>query len=387
MIRTVGNISFKGKKVLIRSDLNVPLDKKGTITDDTRIIKSLETIKYILEQKPKRVVIMSHLGRPKGRAVKELRMNNIAERLSELIGMSVHKADDCVDVEIPAQGIVLLENLRFHKEEEENSGAFAEKLSKYGDIYVNDAFGTCHREHASVCAITEFMPSCAGLLLEREIKMLSKAMLNAESPFVFVLGGAKVSSKIKLIENMLKKADRILVGGAMIFTFYRAMGKETGKSIYEEGFIEKAKQVLKSKKIVLPVDVVKAREISSDADATNASIDEINSEEYGLDIGEESIKLFKEEIKKAKTIVWNGPMGVFEINKFSKGTEEIARAIAESRAFKVAGGGDRVAAIRKYGIEDKFDHVSTGGGAMIEFFEGKELPGIKALRQNSEIFK
>jgi len=329
---------------------------------------------------------MSHLGRPKGKKVAEFSLAPVAKRLSLLLGKYVEKLDDCVDIQVPDTRIVFLENLRFHSEEEDNYEFFAKKLAGHGDVYVNDAFGTCHRAHASVSAITQFLPSCAGLLLEKELKILGRALEKPERPFIAIIGGAKISDKINVINNLLKKVDKLLLGGAMIFTFYKAQGHEVGKSLCEPERIELAKLILHNEKLVLPVDVIVADKKESGAQSKTVDVDKIPDDWYGLDIGPKSVEQFKEALKNAGTVLWNGPMGLFEINEFAKATNDIARFLSGLDATVIIGVGDSASAIRKLNLESKVTHVSTGGGASLEFLEGKELPAIKALDQNARSF-
>ena len=375
-MKSIRDSDLENKRVLIRVDFNVPLDNHGHVKDDTRIRKALPTIKYILENNG-RVILMSHLGRPKGQVIEELKMDAVAHTLSRLLNEHIVKLDDCIDVFIPHAKVVLLENLRFHKEEEENNENFAKKLASLADIYVNDAFSVSHRKHASVSAITKFLPSCAGFLLEKEIEMLS--LENIKKPFIAILGGAKISTKIVVIENLLEKVDYLLLGGAMIFTFYKAQGLETGGSLVENSELETAKKLLGNKKLILPKDIVISNKIEPDAKSKTVSYNKIPKDWVGLDIGEKTIKSFKNKIKKAETIFWNGPLGYFEIDKFAKASNEIAKEIANSKAVTIAGGGETLAVINKLNLEDKFTFVSTGGGASLEFIEGKKLPGIEAL--------
>jgi 3-phosphoglycerate kinase len=387
LIPLLKDADVKGKRLLVRVDFNVPL-RDGKITDDTRLRESLPTIQYLIENNAK-IILMSHLGRPKGKVSEELRMDVVAERLSQLLHRDIEKVNDCVgeDVKTVANAlhegdILMLENLRFHQGEEANDEVFAEQLAELADIYVNDAFGASHRAHASVVAITKFLPSYAGLLLQKEIEVLTKVLESPEKPFIAVLGGAKVSDKINLIKNLLPKVDSLLIGGAMMFTFLKAQGKEVGKSLVEEEKIDVAKQLLQNKKIIIPVDVVVANNAES-KETGFVTADKISPEKMGLDIGPKSVQLFKEKISRAKTIFWNGPLGMFEVDIFAQGTSEIASAIAASNAITVVGGGDTVAAADKLGLKNKFTHVSTGGGAMLKFLEGKELPAIAALTKKA----
>lgn len=382
---SLNDLDFTGKKAIVRVDFNVPLDADGNITSDKRIRAALPTIEFLLD-KCSQVILMSHLGRPKGEVKDELRITPVAKRLSELIGMPVKKLDDCIDVEIGDDKIVLLENLRFHPEEKKNDEEFARKLASIADIFVNDAFGTCHRAHASVEAITKFLPACAGLLVQKELEVMGNALEKPVSPFVAILGGAKVSDKIGVIEHLLTKVDSIMIGGAMIFTFYKALGKEIGNSLCEDDKLDLAKNLLEKggKKIILPTDVIIADDKSNDANTENVSVDEIKPGWIGLDIGEESIGIFKGVIENSKTVIWNGPLGLFEMPKFATGTNEIAKALAESDAISIIGGGDSASAVEKQGLADKMTHISTGGGASLEFLEGKVLPGIAALEKSAE---
>ncbi|MBR9692182.1 phosphoglycerate kinase [Candidatus Woesearchaeota archaeon] len=384
-MRRLKSLKLKNKRVLVRVDFNVPLDKRGNITDDKRIKASLPTIRYILAKKPKQLILMSHLGRPKGKPNPKLKMNPVAKRLQKLLKKKVTKLDNCIDIKIPKDKIILLENLRFHKEEKKNNKVFAKKLASYADIYINDAFGTSHRAHASVEAITNYLPSAAGFLLQKEIEIMGKALKSPKKPFIAIMGGVKVSDKINAINNLLKKVDALLIGGAMMFTFYKASGIETGKSLVEKDKLKLAKSLLKKskKKLMLPTDTLAASKFDKKARTKIVPINSIPKNMLGVDIGPETIAIYKEIISKAKTIIWNGPMGVFEIKKFAKGTDEIAKALAKNKkAVTIVGGGDTAAAIEKLKLEKKLTHVSTGGGASLEFLEGKKLPAIKALEQN-----
>ncbi len=379
--KTVKDLDFERKRVIVRLDFNVALDECGKVADRSRIKAGVPTIKYILSKKPSKVILMSHLGRPDGKIVESLRMDSVAEELQKSLKEKVVKLDDCIGVksviDSSDEKIFLLENLRFYPEEENNDVSFAKKLSEVADIYVNDAFGACHRAHASVSAITQFLPSCAGLLLQKEIESLS-GLFNPKRPFIIVLGGAKVSDKVGVIENLGGKADRLLIGGAMAFTFLKAKGISVGKSKVDPGKMAFALRLLKYDP-VLPDDFVVADKMDSDAKASVSS--SIPESSLGLDIGPETVKSFISEICRAKTIVWNGPMGVFEIEKFSKGTKDIGRAISKCRGETVVGGGDTLAAVEKFRLKG-FTHLSTGGGAMLEFLEGKKLPAIEALEKS-----
>ena len=390
-IKYIDAIELKGKKVFIRADFNVPLDKNQNITDDIRIRETIPTIKYVLD-KGGIVIAASHLGRPKGKVAPEFSLRPVQKRLGELLGKTVLFADDCIgnDAQAKAQSlkpgeVLLLENLRFYAEEEKNDTAFAQKLARIADIYINDAFAVSHRAHASVEAITHFVPECgAGFLMKKEITSFEKAMHNPQRPLVAIIGGAKVSGKLEVLENILKKVDAILIGGGMAFTFLKAQGMEVGKSLVEDDLIATAKTILQQAqergvKIVLPSDCVAAREVKSCVPYKTLPIKEITPDLMGLDIGPATINEFGSVIKGAKTIVWNGPMGVFEIDEFSRGTFSVINQIAESQAMSMVGGGDTDAALHKSGNTDKMSFVSTAGGAFMEMLEGKVLPGIKAL--------
>jgi phosphoglycerate kinase len=390
----IDKIDLKGKRVFVRVDFNVPLDENLNITDDIRIVESLPTIKKIITDGGK-AILASHLGRPKGGPNPKYSLKPVAQRLSELLGKEVKLAPDCVGEEVKALveqmqdgDVLLLENVRFHAEEEKNDSEFARKLAELADVYVNDAFGSAHRAHASTEGITKFVStSVAGYLMQKELDYLGKAISNPQRPFTAILGGAKISGKIDVINNLFDKVDTLIIGGGMAFTFFKAQGKEIGKSLLEEDKIELAKEILnKAKdsniKFLLPVDVIVASEFNNDSPSEVVTVDNILADKMGLDIGPETVKLFNEEILKSKTIVWNGPMGVFEMDNFAKGTFEIAKSLAEATAqgaITVIGGGDSAAAIAKAGLKDKVSHVSTGGGASLEFLEGKILPGVAAL--------
>jgi len=390
-IKYIDQINLEGKRVLIRVDFNVPLDKNKNVTDDTRIRMVLPTINYALE-KNARIILMSHLGRPKGKVNPEFSLLPVAKHLTQVLGKEVIFAPDCIGPEVEKlvaqmkpKDIILLENLRFHPEEEKNDREFARKLAGLAEVYIDDAFATAHRGHASNAAITEFVTECgAGFLMKNEIEYFRRAMVNPERPLVALLGGAKVSDKLKALENLIEKVDSLLIGGGMAFTFLKTQGIEVGKSLVEDDLLETAKRVQEKAKgrkiqLLLPVDCVVADRLDPQAQIKTCSIKEIPSEWMGLDIGPETQRLFSEELKKARTIVWNGPMGVFEMEPFSKGTEAMVRAVAESSALTVVGGGDTDVAIHKWNAADKVSYISTGGGAFIEMLEGKELPGIVAL--------
>ncbi len=388
---TLQDLDLKDKTVLVRADFNVPQDAELKITDDTRIRATLPTLKYILEKGAKKIVLMSHLGRPDGKVVAKYSLKPVAARLKELLGQEVLFLNDCVgegikkQIEQAKEKVILLENLRFHAEEEANDAGFAKGLSALADIFVNDAFGTAHRAHASTEGVTHFLKSAAGFLLEKEIKYIGGAVSNPEKPFVVILGGAKVSDKIGMIENLLPKCDAIIVGGGMSYTFLKAQGLEIGNSRLEKDKLELAKAMLAQakklgKEIVLPVDHVVADNIDPQAKTEIAGLN-IPAGKIGVDIGPQTIKLFEEKLKSAKTIVWNGPLGIFEMDAFSKGTEEVAKFIANLKTTSIIGGGDTAAAIAKFKLENKMSHISTGGGASLEFLEGKTLPGIAALTE------
>lgn len=388
--KTVRDLDVAGKKVLVRVDFNVPLNDKGEITDDTRITASLPTIQYLLEQKAA-VILMAHLGRPKGQVKPELSLAPVAKHLGKLLGKKILFAPDCVGEAAQAAAcklkpghILLLENLRFHKEEEKNDMEFAEKLASLADLYVNDGFGVSHRAHASVEGVTHFLPAAAGFLLEKEIQYVGQAVTNPLHPFVAIIGGAKVSDKIGVISNLLDKVDTLLIGGGMANTFLAAQGYKMGKSLVEEDKLDLAKELLaKAKKnkvnMLLPTDLVMAAAFAPDSEHVTEKVKNLNQAYMALDIGAETSKAYAEALADAKMIVWNGPMGVFEMDAFCKGTEAVAKAVAKSRATSIVGGGDSVAAIEKLGLAKRITHISTGGGASLEYLEGKVLPGVAAL--------
>ncbi|MCF7916450.1 MAG: phosphoglycerate kinase [Candidatus Omnitrophica bacterium] len=388
--KSVKDLNLEGKKVLMRADFNVPLDEKQQITDDKRIKAALETIKYIIDSKAK-LILISHLGRPKGVKKEELSLKPVAERLSQLIDKPVKMVDDCIGPEVEkevnqmeAGDVVLLQNLRFYPQEKKNDQEFAKKLASLANFFVNDAFGTAHRAHASTEGVTHFLDSAAGFLIDREIKYFQKVLTEPKNPFIFILGGAKVSDKIPVIENMIDKADSILIGGAMAYTFLKVKEVEVGSSRLEKEMFEVVGKILNKAKeegveILLPIDHLVTDDIQS---GENTKVTEgVNIEQgwIGVDIGPKTEKLFGEKIKAAGTVVWNGPMGIFEKDQFAKGTKAVAEAIAESEAISVIGGGDTAAAVKKFKLEDKMSHISTGGGASLELLEGKVLPGIAAL--------
>ena len=385
----IKDIDLKNKTVLVRADFNVPQDDNLNITDDTRIKATLPTIKYILEQRAKKLVLMSHLGRPDGKVVAKYSLKPVALRLAELLKEPVKFLNDCVGDNIKQEivkaqeRIILLENLRFHAEEEKNDAGFAKQLASLADIFVNDAFGAAHRAHASTEGIAHYLKSAAGFLLEKEIQYLGNAIQNPQKPFMVILGGAKVSDKIGVIENLLPKCDAILIGGGMAYTFLSAQGKPIGNSKLEKDKLDLAKSILDKAKaakieILLPIDHVVVDNIDEKA-KTEIVGENIPERKIAVDIGPKTINLFKEKLKGASTIVWNGPLGIFEIESFSKGTQEVAKFIGSLKATTIIGGGDTAAAVAKFGLEDKMTHISTGGGASLEFLEGKNLPGIAAL--------
>lgn len=390
--RSIKDIEVKGKRVLVRCDFNVPMNENGEITDDRRIRSALPTINYLIE-KGSKVILMSHLGRPKGEPKPKYSLAPVANRLSQLLNKEVIFAADDIVVGDNAKkavnsmnpgDVVLLQNTRFRKEETKNAGDFAKELASLADIYVNDAFGTCHRAHSSNVGVCEYLPSAVGFLVNKEIEVMGKALENPDRPFVAILGGAKVSDKIGVIENLMNKVDTILIGGGMAYTFFKAKGYEIGKSLLEEDKIDLAKQLMnkaeeKNVRLVLPVDNVVAKEFSNDSEYKTVKSDSIPQDMMGMDIGEETRQLFGSIIKEARTVIWNGPMGVFEMENFAKGTEAIAKAMVECKGTTIIGGGDSAAAVEKTGLGDKMTHISTGGGASLEFFEGKILPGIEAI--------
>jgi len=393
---SIDNLNLKDKRVLVRVDFNVPLDDNLNITDDRRISSSLPTIKKIISDGGK-AILMSHLGRPKGKVNPKYSLKPAASKLSELLGKEVKLAPDCVGDEVKdlvnkmAPGdVLLLENLRFHEEEEKNDPEFSKKLAELGDVYVNDAFGSAHRAHASTEGVTKYIKqNASGYLMQKELDYLGSAITNPVRPYCAILGGAKISGKIDVIQNLLDKVDTMIIGGGMAYTFFKAQGKEIGKSLLEVEKLGMAKDLLEkisksNVKFLLPVDVIVADEFKNDSSSKAVSINEIPAEKMGLDIGPKTIELFTSELLKSKTVVWNGPMGVFEMDNFAKGTNAIAEALVEATskgAITIVGGGDSAAAISKAGLDDKVSHVSTGGGASLEFLEGKVLPGVVALSE------
>lgn len=391
MKKTVKDVDVRSKRVLVRVDYNVPLDANGNVSDDKRITASLPTINYLLEQGA-RIILCSHLGRPKGEVKKEFSLAPVAKRLKELLpNVNIYFASDCIGEEAQQKAaalkdgeILLLENLRFHKEEEKNDPEFAKKLASLAEIYVSDAFGTVHRAHASTAGVAAYLPAVAGFLIGKELSIMGGALENPERPFVVILGGAKVADKIGVITNLLNKCDTLLIGGGMAYTFFKAMGYEIGDSLLDAESIDLAKQLMetakqKGVKLLLPVDTVVAKAFAADAEHMTVASNAIPAGWQGLDIGEKTRELFAAEIKNAKTVIWNGPMGVFEFPAFAKGTEAVAKACAECGGTTIIGGGDSASAVKKLGYADKMTHISTGGGASLEFLEGKVLPGVAAL--------
>lgn len=387
---SISDLDVRGKRVIARVDFNVPLDSEGNVTDDKRIQGALPTIQYIIDNGGK-LILVSHLGRPKNGPEEKFSMKPAAKRLAELLGREVILAKDVIGEDAKTKAanleegdILMLENVRFHKEEEKNDPAFAKELSSLADVYVNDAFGTAHRAHASTAGLADYLPSACGFLIKKELDIMGKALDNPERPFVAILGGAKVSDKISVIENLLDKVDALIIGGGMAYTFYKAQGYNVGTSICEMDKLELADNLLlkakeKGVKLLLPVDNMIGREFKADTEAKVVPSNSIPDGWMGLDIGPNTIKKFADTIKSAKTVVWNGPMGVFEMERFAIGTRKIAEALADSGAITIVGGGDSAAAVEQLGFADKITHISTGGGASLEFLEGKELPGIAVI--------
>ena len=391
-IEDLKDSQLEGRRVLVRVDFNVPLNEELEITDNTRIKAALPTIKYLISHQAK-VILMSHLGRPKGKVVEKLRLDPVARRLSELLKQDIKKVNDCIGEEtekvvanMKKGEVVLLENLRFYPEEEKNDCEFSKKLANLADVFINDAFGTAHRAHASTVGVAELLPSYAGFLMAREIEVLSNLMENPERPFVVILGGAKISGKIEVVQNLLNIADKILIAGGMSYTCLAALGYDVNNLLLEEYDLEIVKKMLKKaekkgNKILLPVDLVITKEVSEKAESKIFEIDNIPKDGTGVDLGDKSLIKFEKEIKKAKTVFWNGPVGIFEIEKYAKGTNRIAKILADmqGKAVTIIGGGDSIAAIDKAGLTEKMTHISTGGGASLEFLGGKKLPGIEVL--------
>ena len=389
--KTIEDVNVQGKRVLVRVDYNVPLTPEGTVADDKRIVAALPTVKYLLEHGA-RVILCSHLGRPKGTVKPEFSLKPVVARLKELLpGVKIDFASDCIGEEAKEKAmalqdgqILLLENLRFHKEEEKNDPEFAKELASLAEIYVSDAFGTVHRAHASTAGVAAYLPAVAGFLIGKELSIMGQALENPQRPFVAILGGAKVADKIGVIKNLLQKCDSLIIGGGMAYTFFAAQGYGIGDSLLDKDSIGLAKDLMaeaesRGVKLLLPVDTVVAKEFAADAEHKTVKVNEIPDGWQGLDIGEESRKLFAEAIKAAKTVIWNGPMGVFEFPAFAKGTAAVAEACAQCQGTTIIGGGDSASAVKKLGYADKMTHISTGGGASLEFLEGKVLPGVAAL--------
>ena len=388
--KTIRDIDLKGKRVFVRCDFNVPMDENKNITDNRRIVSAIPTIKYLIDQGCK-IVLSSHLGRPKGEFKKEFSLAPVAVELSKQLGQEVLMAKDVIGEDAkrlsenlqPGQ-VMLLENVRFHKEETDNDPEFAKKLASYGEIFVNDAFGTAHRAHASTEGVAHYIPAVSGFLIEKELKFLGEALENPERPFVSILGGSKVSDKIAVIDSLLEKVNVLLIGGGMAYTFFKALGYSVGNSICEDDKIDLAKELMekakaKNVKMLLPVDNKLGKEFSANTETMIVDRDSIPDGWEGLDIGPKTIELYSEELRKAKTIIWNGTVGVAEFDLFATGTNELAKVLAESDATTIIGGGDTAAAVQKAGLADKMTHISTGGGASLEFLEGKKLPGIECL--------
>lgn len=387
--KTMNDVEVKGKRVFVRVDFNVPMED-GKITDDTRIRAALPTIKHLVDEGAK-VILASHLGRPKGEVVEDMRLTAVGNRLAELLGKPVLKLDESVGETVKTAvhnmndgDVVLLENVRFHKGEEKNDAELAKQFAELAEIYVNDAFGAAHRAHASTAGIAEYLPAVSGFLLQKELDVLGKALSDPERPFTAIIGGAKVKDKIGVIDHLLDKVDNLIIGGGLAYTFVKAQGHEIGNSLVEEDKIELAKEFMQKAKdkgvnFLMPVDAVVASEFSKDADSKVVDIDAIPTDWMGLDIGPKTVALYADTIKNSKLIIWNGPMGVFEMEKFADGTKGVAEAMAETAGYTIIGGGDSAAAVEKFHVADKMDHISTGGGASLEFMEGKELPGVVAL--------
>ena len=388
--KTIKDIDLKNKKVLVRCDFNVPMDENRQITDNRRIISALPTIKYLLENNCA-VILCSHLGRPKGEFKPEFSLKPVAEELSKQLGQEVIMANDVIGEDAKAKAanlqngqVMLLENVRYHREETDNDPEFAKELASFAEIFVNDAFGTAHRSHASTAGVAAYLPAVSGFLIEKELKFLGEALNNPQRPFVAILGGSKVSDKIGVIESLLEKVDTLIIGGGMAYTFVKAQGYDVGDSLCELDKLDLAREIMQKAKeknveLLLPVDTVVAKEFDKDAESMEVDYREIPDGYQGLDIGTKSRELFIDKLKTAKTVIWNGPVGVFEFPRFAEGTNTIARALADIDAITIIGGGDSASAVEKAGLADKMTHISTGGGASLEFLEGKKLPGIECL--------
>ena len=390
--KTVKDIELKGKKVLVRCDFNVPLDENRNITDNTRIVAALPTIKYLLENNCS-IILCSHLGRPKGEFKPEFSLAPVAKELSRLLDKDVIMAKDVIGEDAKTKAanlkegeILLLENVRFHREETDNDPEFSKELASMAEVYVNDAFGAAHRAHASTVGVASYLPAVSGFLIEKELKFLGEALDNPVRPFMAILGGAKVSDKIGVIDSLLEKVDTLMIGGGMAYTFFKAQGYNVGNSMCEEDKLDLARELMqkakdKGVKLMLPVDTRVGKEFKPDTESKTVAWTEIPDDWEGFDIGEKTIEMFSEELKSAKTVVWNGPLGLFEFDQFAKGTNSIAKVLSElTDATTIIGGGDSAAAVRKAGLQDKMTHISTGGGASLEFLEGKKLPGIECLQ-------
>ena len=388
--KTIRDIDLENKKVLIRCDFNVPMDENKNITDNARIVAALPTIKYLLENNCA-IILCSHLGRPKGEFKPEFSLKPVAKELSKLLNKEVIMANDVIGEDAKKKAdelrngeIMLLENVRFHREETDNDPEFSKQLASLAEIYVNDAFGAAHRAHSSTAGVAQYLPAVAGFLIEKELKFLGNALNNPERPFIAILGGAKVSDKIGVIDNLLEKVDTLMIGGGMAYTFFKAQGYEVGKSLCELDKLDLAKELMekaknKGVKLMLPADTKIGKEFDINTESKTVKCTEIPADWEGFDIGEEAIKQFSEELRKAKTVVWNGPLGLFEFPQFAVGTNSIAKVLSEIDATTIIGGGDSAAAVKKAGLQDKMTHISTGGGASLEFLEGKKLPGIECL--------
>ncbi len=394
MKKTVRDIDVSGKRIIVRCDFNVPLNAEGKITDDIRITSAMPTVKYLVQQKAK-VILMSHLGRPKGEPDPKYSLEPVAVRLRELLGQEIKffPVPEVVNSEVRKAAealqegdVMLLENVRYRKEETKNGEGFSRELAQLADIFVNDAFGTAHRAHSSTAGIASYIPAVSGFLIEKEIQFLGNAVEAPTRPFLAIIGGAKVSDKITVIDNLLEKVDSLIIAGGMAYTFFKALNYEIGTSILEEDKIELALALMqkakeKGVKLQLPLDIVVAKEFDNDSPSCIYAADQMPADTMGMDIGEKSAALFSQMIKEAGTVIWNGPVGVFEMKNFSRGTERIAKAMAESHAVTIIGGGDSAAAVKQFGLEEKMTHISTGGGASLEFLEGKELPGVAVLEE------
>ena len=390
--KTIKDINLKGKKVFVRCDFNVPMDENQNITDTTRIVAALPTIKYLIEQNCK-IILASHMGRPKGEFKPEFSLKPVAKELSKLIDKEVIMAEDVIGEDATNKAknlkdgeILLLENVRFHREETDNDPEFAKKLASMADIFVNDAFGAAHRAHASTAGIAEYIPAVSGFLIDKELTIIGNAINNPERPFVAILGGVKVSDKIGVIDSLLDKVDTLMIGGAMAYTFFKAQGYNVGDSVCEEEKVDLALEAMekaktKGVKLLLPIDTKVGKEFKQDTESKTVSCTEIPDGWQGFDIGEKTINMFKQELQNAKTVIWNGPLGLFEFDQFATGTNSIAKALSELDAITIIGGGDSGAAVTKAGLADKMTHISTGGGASLEFIEGKKLPGIECLEE------